>query len=70
MESIMSKDCSVILNFYSDEYLVAEMKNIKFVNIEVKNVYLKDRALEAYGLDDLNIIIDSKIFILIKASKS
>jgi SAM-dependent methyltransferase len=69
MESIMSSDCRVVLNFYSDDYVTNLMNNLGFKEVKVKNVYLKDRALEAYSQEELDVIIDSKIFIMITGIK-
>jgi SAM-dependent methyltransferase len=69
IESIMSSDCKVILNFYSEELLTSIMNELGFKDFQVRNVYLKEKILEFYSKEELDIIIDSKIFVMITGIK-
>lgn len=69
MESIMSKDCSVKLNYFSDEFIADTMKRLGYSDVEVKNIYLKEKAMVGYSQQEVDVIIDSRIFILITAKK-
>jgi len=69
IESIMSSDCKVILNFYSEKLITSIMNEIGFKDTQIKNVYLKEKILETYTNEELDIIMYSEIFVMITGIK-